>query len=304
MRNSSSKPSRVKNTKAVTPSIKNDVKVDTYVEQDEINESPGRKQEPVDAAATNLTFQKRKPSAKGRPPKKEKTEMSTPINFSQLEDSAAENKSSEMPSEKTSMEQIGDWSVEKTTSLVALSNNAFFDPIAVTSEIERIKARLKVIGIKVIVKAGCQHTRKLLLDCANDRIQEVFKIVCEECLASRREFGAAGNKYPKMPVRTSYAGSIGNWRVEDTGSLMILRNKAFVDPISLSFEIKRIEARLELVYIMVLIKAGFGLREKQSKRQRTRTMVLECAEDQFNEVFEIINEEYTASTGELPHCKD
>jgi len=256
----------------------------------------------VDVAATNLKAQKRKPSATGWPPEKEKTEMSTPINYSQLEDSAAENKSSEMPSEKTSMEKIRDWSVEKTTSLVVLSNNAFVDPVAVSSEIKRIKARLKDIGIKVIVKTGCQRTRKMLVDCDYDRIREVFKIVRDECLASRQEFGAAGNKYARMPSKGSCGGDIGNWFIITTTPLMILRNKAFVDPVSLSFEIKRIEARLELIDIMVLIKAGFGLREKQSKRQRTRTMVLECDEDQFNEVFEIINEEYTASTGELPHC--
>jgi len=58
----------------------------------------------VDVAATNLKAQKRKPSATGWPPEKEKTEMSTPIYHSQLEVSGAANKSPEMPSETSFIE--------------------------------------------------------------------------------------------------------------------------------------------------------------------------------------------------------
>ena len=67
MRNFSKKPSRVKNTKAVTPSINKDMEVDTYVEQDEINESPGRNQTLLEFTISKLKSQEREHSVKDRP---------------------------------------------------------------------------------------------------------------------------------------------------------------------------------------------------------------------------------------------
>ena len=137
---------------------------------------------------TQEVSQVKRPSAKGRPPKRKVDEMQTTLRVNKRELESLASRAAKAAFEEEFSSRRGVWFYEDLNVVVVFNNNPFNDASVRPKELRSLTIELKKLGIKIVALGqygdtleNCeeQYTQTLVLNCGEDRVQDVVNIVNE-----------------------------------------------------------------------------------------------------------------------------
>ena len=139
-------------------------------------------------SVVQVDSQVKRPSTKGRPRKGKVEKMQKSVSFTKKDYEGLAHRAARDAFEDELSTRRGVWFYEDWGVLVVFNNNPFNDTSVRRKEIATLVRELKKIGVKTIARGQYgdmlddgkeRYTQTLVLDCANDRLQEVVDLVDE-----------------------------------------------------------------------------------------------------------------------------
>ena len=149
--------------------------------------------------------QVKRPSTKGRPPKRKVEEIQTKVKFTKREFEGLAYRAAKQAFEDEFSTRRGVWYYEDWDVVVVFNNNPFNDAMIRPKELKSLISELKKLGIKTVARSQYgdatengeeRYTQALVLDCSDDRVQDVVNLVNE--IGSRTSWEAL---HPPAPTK-------------------------------------------------------------------------------------------------------
>ena len=137
---------------------------------------------------TREVSQVKRPSAKGRPPKRKVDEMQTLLRADKRELDGLACRAAKSAFDDEFSSRRGVWFYDDLNVVVIFNNNPFNDVSIRRKELKLLVKELKKLGIKTLARGQYgdilenseeRYTQTLVLDCGEDSVQDVVNIVNE-----------------------------------------------------------------------------------------------------------------------------